>query len=68
LELYSILKLHPGEDLIETYIMGYLGQPDKDVLEVHLLLCDPCRRLCTEAEEHVKTIQAAFRATKRRPS
>jgi anti-sigma factor ChrR (cupin superfamily) len=65
LELHSILNLHPSEDLIEIYIMGHLGQPDKDVLEVHLLLCDPCRRLCAEEEKYVKTIKAAFRATKR---
>ena len=64
MELPAIFKLHPGEELIESYLTGHLGQADKDVVEVHLLLCDPCRRLCAETEEYVR----AFRVNKQRPS
>ena len=57
MELPEIFKFHPGAELIEAYLTGHLRQTDKDVVEVHLLLCDPCRRLCAETEEHVKTLR-----------
>ncbi len=64
MELPTIFTLHPGEELIESYLTGQIRAADKDVVEVHLLLCDPCRRLCAETEEQVK----AFRIKKQRPS
>ena len=64
MELPTIFKLHPGEELIESYLTGLLDQADKDIVEVHLLLCDPCRRLCAETEEYVRT----HRVKKQRPS
>ena len=64
LELPAIFKLHPGEELIESYLTGHLGQADKDVVEVHLLLCNPCRLLCAETEQCIRLL----RVKKERPS
>jgi anti-sigma factor ChrR (cupin superfamily) len=49
-----IFRLHPGKDLIETYLRGHLGQANRIVIETHLLLCDSCGRLCAETDEQVK--------------
>jgi anti-sigma factor ChrR (cupin superfamily) len=55
-----MLKRHPSADLMETYLMGQLSEPYADVLEVHLLVCDDCRQLCSETEEHIQTVRAAL--------
>ncbi|MEO8131173.1 MAG: hypothetical protein ABJF23_09520 [Bryobacteraceae bacterium] len=57
LALPTIFTLHPGEELIQSYLTGTIRRADKDVVEVHLLLCDCCRRLCAETEEQVKAVR-----------
>jgi anti-sigma factor RsiW len=50
---------HCSEESFESYAMGRLDDPRTEVLEEHLLLCEPCRNRLVETEQYIKAMKAA---------
>ena len=49
---------HLGEEILEAYEKGQLGEPAAHAVEDHLLVCPDCQDL----DESVRTFLAAIRA------
>ena len=60
MDLYSLLQPHPDAELLETYVMGQLGEPDTDEVEVHLLICERCRCLVDQSTHQIAAIKRAI--------
>ena len=54
--------LHISNDLLESYAMGSLSDPESEPLEEHLLLCSACQARLDELDEFVHVIKAALMA------
>ena len=61
LELPSLFKIHPDEDLIERYVMRQLSPADTELIETHLLTCERCRKSCIESEDHIRLMRKLLR-------
>jgi len=57
MDLYSLLQPHPDAELLETYVMGRLGEPDTDELQVHLLVCDRCSCVVDHTTHQIAAIK-----------
>jgi anti-sigma factor ChrR (cupin superfamily) len=54
-------KHHPDSDTLERLVLGYLKFEQREAVEDHLLICEPCRLSFDAAEEHVCCVRNALR-------
>src|SRR5690242_3124337 len=57
---------HVPEDILEALAMGKLSSPESDRVEDHLLLCERCQLLFSEAEEFAQLARACAASSKAR--
>ena len=48
-----------SEDLLETYALNRLREPQRVQLEEHLLVCEACRSGLSEIEVYISVVKAA---------
>ena len=51
------------EHTADLYVVGHLSDPEAEAFEVHLLLCDTCRKEVLTADEFRAAIRHAAGAT-----
>jgi len=50
---------HPGEDELERYALGEIGEEGSASLEEHLLLCEACRERLRAHDSYVRAMKEA---------
>ncbi len=50
---------HPGEEALELYSLGRVGETDTEIIEEHLLICEGCRVRLDHTDRYVRAMQAA---------
>lgn len=53
--------MHLGDDRLESYAMGRLGEDESAPVEEHLLTCQSCRDRLTEYDAYTRAMREACR-------